>query len=92
MVSTPAGDKALPPDRPLSVYAPIREKAAADYVEAIRKGMDPSRVTDKILEIIRAEHPQPRYAIGLDSWGVSILKSLLPARVLEAGVRRLTTE
>lgn len=87
-VSTTAGDKALQPDRPLPAYSAAREKTAEQFVKAIRDGMDPSVVADKILEVLRAKHPQARYTVGLQSWGVSLMKAVLPAGVLEAGVRR----
>jgi hypothetical protein len=45
-------------------------------------------VADKILEVLRTKHPQSRYTVGLQSWGVSVMKAMLPAGVLEAGIRR----
>jgi NAD(P)-dependent dehydrogenase (short-subunit alcohol dehydrogenase family) len=87
-VSTAAGDKSLQPDRPLSAYAAAREKTTEQFVKAIRDGMEPSVVADKILEVLQTKHPQARYTVGLQSWGVSLMKAVLPAAVLEAGVRR----
>jgi short-subunit dehydrogenase len=87
-VSTAAGDKALQPDRPLSAYAAAREKTTEQFVKAIRDGMEPSVVADKILEVLQEKHPQARYTVGLQSWGVSLMKAVLPAAVLEAGLRR----
>lgn len=87
-VSTPAGDKAIQPDRPHAAYAVHREKTAEDYVQAIRDGMNPDRVAETILRIVRSPSPNPRYAVGTQSVAVSAMKSWLPARMFEAGVRR----
>jgi NAD(P)-dependent dehydrogenase (short-subunit alcohol dehydrogenase family) len=91
-VSTPAGDKAMQPDRPLAEYAAVREQVTASFVQAIRDGMDPKLVADAILDALRARHPRARYTVGLESWGTSVLKSLAPTSVLEAGLRRITGE
>jgi short-subunit dehydrogenase len=91
-VSTAAGDKAIQPDQPLAAYAPARQKAAVEFVQAIRNGMDPANVAAVILQAIRDPRPQPRYTVGLQSWGVSMMKSLLPAKTLEAGIRRVAKD
>jgi short-subunit dehydrogenase len=91
-VSTAAGDKAIQPDRPLAAYAPIRQRAADEFVQAIQNGMDPANVAAVILQAVRDPRPQPRYTVGLQSWGVSIMKSLLPATTLEAGLRRIAKD
>ena len=89
-VSTAAGDKAMQPDHPIADYAPQRQKSAEQFVQAIRDGMPPEHVAAAILQALRAERMQPRYAIGLQSWGISLLKSLLPQQLLETGIRGST--
>lgn len=89
-VSTAAGDKAIQPDRPIDSYAPKRQTSANQYVQAIRSGMPPAHVAAAILSALRAARMQPRYPVGLQSWGVSLMKSLAPPAVLEAGIRRVT--
>jgi NAD(P)-dependent dehydrogenase (short-subunit alcohol dehydrogenase family) len=89
-VSTAAGDKAMQPDLPKDVYAPIRERATAEFVEAIHQGMDPKFVAAAILQVIRDANAEPRYTVGIQSWLVSLMKSIVPARLLEAGIRRVT--
>lgn len=89
-VSTPAGDKAIEPDQPLAAYSPKRQKSADKYVEAIRSGMPPENVAAAILQALREDKMQPRYTVGTQSWGVSLMKSLLPQRMLEDGIRRIT--
>lgn len=86
-VSTRAGDKAMQPDRPIGEYEPVRRKIADQYVRAIHKGMPPQRVAKTILRIIRAAKPKPRYTVGTQSAAVSAMKSWLPAKLFEAGVK-----
>lgn len=89
-VSTAAGDKAMRPDLPLGDYEPIRQKTTEKYVRAIHKGMNPDRVAESILKIIRSPKPKPRYTVGAQSAAVSAMKSWLPAGLFEAGVKRTT--
>lgn len=89
-VSTTAGDTALRADRPLPDYADRRQWADRDYVAGIRKGMAPERVAAVVLQAVRAAKPRPRYRVGASSWGVSLLRGLLPAGLFESGVKRVT--
>ena len=86
-VSTLAGDKALQPDQPIAAYEPVRKKTTEKYVRAIHRGMRPERVAQTILKIIRSPRPNPRYTVGSQSAAVSAMKSWLPAKVFEAGVK-----
>ena len=88
-VSTPAGDTALRADRPLAAYEPTRSAATAEYVRAIRTGMDPDRVAETILQVVRARRPKPRYLVGAQSRAVSLLRRVLPRGLFETGVRRV---
>lgn len=88
-VSTPAGDTAMRGDQPVEDYAARRQRTTERYVEAIRGGMPPERVARAILRILRAKSLKPRYVVGGQSRAVSLLRRLLPAGVLEAGVRRV---
>lgn len=87
-VSTPAGDKAIEPDRPINDYEPKRRQMTDAYVDAIHKGMAPGYVAKAILRILEMRNPRSRYEVGLQSRLATALKSLLPARVFEAGVKR----
>ncbi|WP_202921502.1 SDR family NAD(P)-dependent oxidoreductase [Anatilimnocola aggregata] len=89
-VSTDAGDKAIKPDRPLDAYSSKRASSAEQFVQAIRDGMPPEHVADAILHAIRDERIMPRYPVGMQSWGISLMKALLPQRILESGIRRTT--
>jgi NAD(P)-dependent dehydrogenase (short-subunit alcohol dehydrogenase family) len=86
-VSTLAGDKAMQPDRPIAEYEPLRKKTTDKYVRAIHQGMPPERVAATIARIIRSSKPKPRYTVGAQSGAVAAMKSWLPARVFEAGVK-----
>ena len=88
-VSTPAGDSAMRADRPLEAYSPHRGRATDEFVRAIRNGMDPGNVAETIRKVIETPRPGPRYTVGTQSWAVTLLKSLLPSRAFEAGVRRI---
>ena len=91
-VSTGAGDKAMQPDRPIAAYEPVRKKTTDKYVRAIHRGMRPERVAETILRIIRSPKPKPRYTVGAQSAAVSAMKSWLPAKVFEAGVKSATCD
>ena len=87
-VSTPAGRKAMNPDRPNAAYAPASQQAAENFTRAIENGMDPGKVAEAVLAALRAGWPAPRILVGGSSRATSLLKRLLPARLFEAGVRR----
>ena len=89
-VSTPAGDTAMRPDRPLAEYADRRTRADRDYVAGIRGGMSPDAVAAVVLRAVRAKHPKPRYRVGASSGLTSLLRGLLPGRLFEAGVKTAT--
>jgi NAD(P)-dependent dehydrogenase (short-subunit alcohol dehydrogenase family) len=86
-VSTTAGDTAMRPARTVDAYAPARQKADAEYVRTIREGMPPERVAEVIYRVARARWPAPRYPVGAQSRGVSLLRRLLPRRAFDAAVR-----
>lgn len=88
-VRTAAGDKAMQPDRALAAYEGVRAKTTDKYVQAIRKGMPPERVAEKILRILRSRQLKPRYTVGAQSAAVSAMKSWLPAQMFEAGVKNV---
>jgi len=91
-VATWAGDKAIQPDKPIAEYEPVRRKTTDKYVRAIHRGMPPERVAEAILRIIRSPNPKPRYTVGSQSAAVSAMKSWLPAKVFEAGVKSTFSE
>ncbi|MGE3780074.1 MAG: SDR family NAD(P)-dependent oxidoreductase, partial [Pirellulaceae bacterium] len=88
-VRTLAGDKAITPDRPREPYASARERVRAEYVEAIHRGMDPDKVAETILHVLRSARTQPRYVVGWQSWGASWAKAVFSPSWVETGVRYL---
>lgn len=88
-VSTNAGEKAMKPDRPLAEYQKIRHKTTEAYIQAIHQGMSPDEVATVIMQILRTSSPGPRHQVGLQSAAVTAMKSWLPARLFEAGAKRM---
>jgi NAD(P)-dependent dehydrogenase (short-subunit alcohol dehydrogenase family) len=86
-VSTPAGDTAARAAHPVADYEPARSKAADDFVKAIRNGMDPDRVAEAILELLRSDNPAPRCPVGLQSRATGWVRRLLPVRAFQALTR-----
>ena len=86
-VSTPAGDKAMRAARVIEDYAERRGKADEMSVRGIREGMDPKRVAETILRVVRSKWPSPRYPVGLQSRSTGLAHGVLPAGVFEAMVR-----
>jgi short-subunit dehydrogenase len=86
-VSTPAGDTAMRAERHLPEYADRRKKADDLSVRSIRGGMDPGRVADTVLRVVKADWPSPRYAVGVQSRATDLAHGLLPPRAFEAAVR-----
>lgn len=86
-VSTPAGERAMRAEKHLPDYAERRKKADALAVEGIRKGMDPKRVAETVLKVVKAGWPSPRYTIGLQSRATNLAHGLLPPGMFEAAVR-----
>jgi NAD(P)-dependent dehydrogenase (short-subunit alcohol dehydrogenase family) len=86
-VSTPAGDTARRAARSIPEYADARRRADERYTRGIRNGMNPRRVADTILEIVRADDPGPRWTVGGQSKAVDLARGLLPRRAFDALVR-----
>ena len=86
-VSTPAGDKAPKSAHPIADYEPARSKAIDLYIRGIRDGMDPDRVAEAVLGILRSASPAPRYPVGMQAAGTSLMRRLLPTRAFQALTR-----
>jgi NAD(P)-dependent dehydrogenase (short-subunit alcohol dehydrogenase family) len=86
-VSTPAGEKAMRASRVIEDYAGRRARADEMSVRGIRNGMDPRRVAEAILRVVRASWPSPRYPVGLQSSATGLAHGVLPSGAFEAMVR-----
>ena len=49
--------------------------------------MDPKRVAETILRVVKADWPSPRYALGLQARATNLAHGLLPPGAFEAAVR-----
>ena len=86
-VSTPAGDSAARAATTVSDYAERRFRADYLYTRSIRKGMDPLRVAQTVLRVVRTARPRPRYPVGLQARSTGIARSLLSPSIFEAVVK-----
>ena len=86
-VSTPAGDSAARAAATVPEYAERRARADYLYTRSIRKGMDPFRVAQTILRVVRTQKPRPRYPVGLQARSTGVARSLLPPSAFEAVVK-----
>ena len=86
-VSTPAGDRAMRAEKVIGEYADRRGKADAMFTRSIREGMDPRRVAEAILRVVRSRWPRGRYAVGFQSRATGTARRLLPRTGFEAAVR-----
>jgi hypothetical protein len=74
-------------EKHIAEYADRRQKADDLSVRGIRGGMEPKRVAETILRVVRAEWPSPRYAVGLQARATNLAHGLLPPSTFEAAVR-----
>jgi NAD(P)-dependent dehydrogenase (short-subunit alcohol dehydrogenase family) len=59
------------------------------YAEADRRGAEPSVIADTMLEAITATRPRARYAVPFSAKAIIAASTLVPDRVLDAGVRAM---
>jgi len=86
-VSTPAGDRAMRAEAVIDDYADRRGKADELFTRSIREGMDPRRVAEAVLRVVRTRWPRGRYPVGLQSRATVATRRLLPRTGFEAAVR-----
>jgi hypothetical protein len=86
-VSTPAGDKAMRVEKAILDDSDRRGKADEMFTRSIREGMDPLRVAEVVLQVIRAKWPRGRYPVGFQSRATAATKRLIPRTGFEAAVR-----
>lgn len=59
------------------------------YAQAERRGAEPSVIADTMLEAITATRPKIRYAVPFSAKAIIAASTLVPDRVLDAGVRAM---
>ena len=77
------------PQRPkdaLHAYEGVRQRALDVIVAGDQAGIDPARVADCVVHVVRARSPKLRYRVGADATWLPRLK-LLPWSWYESGIR-----
>ena len=87
-VRTALTDAGRIPAHSLPVYEGPKQLAAASIRRYVADGLDPHRVTDRVLDIIDDPSPRLRYPVGGDATWLPRLKVVAPWSVLAAGVRK----
>lgn len=74
--------------------SPHREKYAAIEARLLKEGpaapftLPPEAVLKKVIHAIESNRPHPRYPVTVPTWLFTVLKRLLPTRMLDAVLRR----
>jgi NAD(P)-dependent dehydrogenase (short-subunit alcohol dehydrogenase family) len=69
-------------------YADPRARVGAHLNASVASGGDPSIVAAVIAEALADEHPRVRYPVGKDAGMLAKLRSFLPARMFDRGLRK----
>ena len=70
-------------------YAEQVDAMAALYAEADNRGTEPSVIAETILDAVQARRPKPRYATPFSAKAIIAATTLVPDRLLDAGVRAM---
>jgi NAD(P)-dependent dehydrogenase (short-subunit alcohol dehydrogenase family) len=74
-------------DSPIESYAPIREHVKRVLADSVSAGDDPAVVAQVVLKAATSRAPKLRYPAGPLARGLSLLKKVAPAALLDKGVR-----
>ncbi|MEQ4303548.1 SDR family NAD(P)-dependent oxidoreductase [Plantactinospora sp. B6F1] len=69
-------------------YDPVRRAAVRTLQESLRRGGDPHKVADRIMEVAAARSPRLRYPVGPAARWLPLLRVLLPQRLFDHLLRR----
>lgn len=72
----------------MAEYETPREKAAALLADDVRNGSSAERVADAVAHILTRARPRLRHLVGPDARRLRLLKSALPGRMFDWGLRR----
>lgn len=78
----------LQPDAVLDDYREARAALNTLLPKVMAKGDEPSVVAEVVLEAARSGHPKIRYPAGGKARGLRWLRTLAPAGLMDAGIRR----
>jgi NAD(P)-dependent dehydrogenase (short-subunit alcohol dehydrogenase family) len=87
-ISTRIGENGVDAARPLDAYAGPRVRVSEKIAASVRAGDDPKVVAAKVLEAATAKAPRLRYPVGKDAAKLSLLRSFMPAGMLDSGLRK----
>ncbi len=69
-------------------YGPLYTRASRFNERGARSSTSPEKVARVVLRVLRARRPRARYKVGFDAYGLALLHSLLPQRLLDRFVAR----
>jgi NAD(P)-dependent dehydrogenase (short-subunit alcohol dehydrogenase family) len=69
-------------------YGPLYACAGRFNERGARSSSSPEKVARVVLRVLRAGRPKARYKVGLDAYGLTLLQSLLPQRLLDRVLAR----
>ena len=72
------------------LYGERLQKMLALAQKTADRAFPPAKVADAILHALTSRRPRPRYLVGADARGQVALRTLLPTRVQDAAIRRLS--
>jgi NADP-dependent 3-hydroxy acid dehydrogenase YdfG len=87
-VRTNLASKARTVVAPLTIYEPLRRAIQAGLARDVETGVDAAVVAACVSRIVASEAPALRHLVGREAGRLRRLKSLLPARMFEWGLRR----
>ncbi len=85
---TPFDANSLQPDAPLEIYRAVRTHLAAHVAEVMRKADAPSVVAEVVVKAAQDPQPKARYTAGKVARQLSLLRRLLPNRMLGKALRK----
>jgi short-subunit dehydrogenase len=87
-VRTNLASKARVAGVPLAIYDPLRRAIEEGLARDVANGIDPDVVAACVSRIVATEAPKLRHLVGAEANRVRRIKSLLPTRMFEWGLRR----
>jgi NAD(P)-dependent dehydrogenase (short-subunit alcohol dehydrogenase family) len=75
-------------DQVIADYRTLRDAVESSLERAISQGNDPEKVAELIVKVAESKSPRLRYRVGNDSLWVPRLKTMLPEKMFQWGLRR----
>src|SRR6266566_5138373 len=87
-VNTPIGEASPAAARPLTAYDASLKSTLAAFGHALKSGIPPEQVAQRVLQIIEQPNPELRYRVGAQATWLPRLRTVVPWKVYAAGVRK----